>query len=259
MRRLSSGRYTCFAMLKDLIKIDSKGSFRVTEKDLAYDRISDKWEGFISLYDTNRRIEVLVDDFLGEKEIRGKKCLDVGCGLGYFSKAILRYEPASLCACDISPKLVEKLSERNPGIHCFIGNILELPSALKGEKFDVVVCSDVIEHTVNPRLATKNLLETVASSGLLSISVPNRKWHWLLRLAIAAGLRRNYEGYENYVHPMDLKTWIQEEGFEILRSEGIHTVPFRLFPKKLLRILDQNLRSSNYDYALNLAILARKR
>ena len=64
-------------------------------KELAYDRISETWEEFISTYNIDRRIEVLVDDFLGEKEILGKKCMDVGCGLGYFSYGILKYKPAS--------------------------------------------------------------------------------------------------------------------------------------------------------------------
>ncbi|MBF0504279.1 MAG: methyltransferase domain-containing protein [Candidatus Omnitrophica bacterium] len=228
-------------------------------KELAYDRISDNWEEFISSYDTDRRIEVLVNDFLGEGGITGKKCLDAGCGLGYFSKALLGYKPADLSANDISSRLVKRLSEKFPAVHCFVADILELPASLLGKTFDVVVCSDVIEHTSDPKLAIKKLAQAVCGGGLLSISVPNRRWLWLLRLAQVLGLRKNYQGWENWVSPGDFLTWITKEGFEILRCEGIHTVPFKLFPQKPLRFLDQKLRNFNYPYALNLAILARKK
>lgn len=239
--------------------MDSVGDLKAAEKELAYDRISDTWENFVSHYDEDRRVEVLVDDFLGEKEIAGKKCLDAGCGLGYFSQAFLKYKPLNLSACDVSPKLVNKLKAKIPGINCFVGDILQLPGILAGETFDVVLCSDVIEHINNPRLAVKKLAETVSSGGLLAISVPNRKWKWLLNLAMLAGLRKNYAGYENYVFPSKLKNWITEENFEILRCEGIHTIPFKFFPKKLLRALDKNLRNFNYGFSFNLAVLARKR
>lgn len=231
----------------------------MNHEELAYDRISETWEDFISSYDTDRRIEVLVNDFLGEEKIAGKKCLDAGCGLGYFSKALLAYKPASLSANDLSPRPVKRLSEKFPAIHCFVADILKLPDVLLGKEFDVVVCSDVIEHTSDPMLAVKKLTEAVAVGGLLSISVPNRKWIWLLRLAQVLGLRRNYQGWENWVYPGEFLAWIEQEGFEVLRCEGIHTVPFKLFPKKPLRFLDQKLRNFNYPYALNLAILARKK
>lgn len=240
------------------MKVELAGNPKAKEKKLAYDRISDTWESFVSRYDEERRVEVLVDDFLGKDKIFGKNCLDAGCGLGYFSQAFLKYGPARLCACDVSAKLVNKLKVKVPGIHCFVGDILELPVILDGETFDVVLCSDVIEHIDNPRLAVKKLTEIVSCGGLLAISVPNRKWKWLLNLAILAGLRKNYEGCENYVFPSELKKWIEEEKFKILRCEGVHTIPFKLFPKKLLRILDKKFRNFNYSFSFNLAILARK-
>jgi len=231
----------------------------ITSKDLAYDQITENWENFISHYDENRRIEVLVHDFLGEKQIKGKKCLDMGCGLGYFSQYILKYNPASLHACDISPNLVDKLSKKNPAINCFVANILELSSVVKEQKFNVIICSEVIEHTPDPKLATSELVKALAPGGLLAISVPNQRWHWLLDLAQFLRLRPNYKGYENWVLPSQLKEWLSHADMEIVCCEGIHSLPFPLCPKSLLRFLDQRLRKSNYAYALNLAVLARKK
>lgn len=232
---------------------------QVTPKDLAYDRISGTWDQFISSYDTDRRVEVLIDDFLGPAHIEGKTCLDAGCGLGYFTSALSKYKAARLSACDISSKLIDKVSRLVPGTECFAANILELSDALRGRTFDVVVCSDVIEHTPDPRLAVSQLTKAVVPGGLLSISVPNQRWRWLLSLAQRLGFRNRYEGYENWVRPNELKGWIEKEGFDIVCAEGIHTIPFKLFPHGLLRKLDKKMRGSNYAYSLNLAVLARKR
>ncbi len=236
--------------------IDKK--LTMTSKDFAYDRISNEWERFISHFDTNRRVEVIVDDFLGESAIKEKKCLDAGCGLGYFTEAIAKYNPSELTVCDLSPNLVQKVTQKIPTAKGYTADILNLSNDLNNEMYDVVVCSDVIEHTPDPRLAIKKLTEVIVPEGLLSISVPNRKWRWLLSLAMATGLRKHYEGYENYVSPADFKNWIQESGLKLIRCEGIHTIPFKLFPKKLLRKVDKKLRNSNYNYSLNLAILAEK-
>jgi len=104
----------------------------------------------------------------------------------------------------------------------------------------------------------KQLTQVVAPGGLFAISVPNRRWRWLLSLARAVGLRSKYEGHESWVRPKDLKIWLEEEGFEVQRAEGFHTIPFKLFPHSLLRKLDKKFRCSNYAVALNLAILAKR-
>ncbi len=237
-------------------EIDNKRE--MTKEDLAYDRISNKWDKFISHYDTNRRIEVVVDDFLGKKAIKGKKCLDVGCGLGYFTQAIEKYHPSELSACDLSPNLILKLNQKMPQVKGRVADILNLSNDLENQMFDIVVCSDVIEHTPDPRRSIQKISEVIVPGGLLSISVPNRRWRWLLSLAIALGLRKHYVGYENYVSPSNFRKWVQDAGLKLIRCEGIHTIPFQLFPKKLLRKVDEKLRNSNYNYSLNLAILAEK-
>lgn len=229
----------------------------VQGKDLAYDSIANSWDDFINSYDTNRRIEVLVHDFLGAEMLSGRTCLEGGCGLGDFSLEMLKFGPSRMVAVDISPKLVARLAERSTSIETRTADVLALPDTVP-ESFDVVVSSEVIEHTPDPKAAVRSLLSRVASGGYLALSVPNRRWIWLLRLAQGMGLRKNYKGYENWVSPAELKDWIEQEGFEVVRAEGIHVVPWQFLPKSLLRRLDRKLRRWSYRYALNLAILAKR-
>ena len=72
-------------------------------------------------------------------------------------------------------------------------------------------------------------------------------------------VRTKYLGYENWVLPSQLTQWLSEMDMEIIRSEGIHTIPFPLCPKSFLRQLDQKMRRLNYTSALNLAVLAQKK
>ena len=230
---------------------------RIAREDLAYDSIADTWGDFINNYDTNRRIEVLVHEFLGAEKLQGKTCLEGGCGLGYFSLEMLKFGPSRIVAVDIAPNLVARLAERSTAIEARTADVLALSNSVP-ESFDVVVSSEVIEHTPDPKTAVRSLLARVASGGYLALSVPNRRWIWLLRLAQWSGLRKNYKGYENWVSPAELKNWIEQEGFEVARAEGIHVVPWQFLPKPLLRWLDRKLRRRSYPYALNLAILARR-
>lgn len=232
-------------------------SREIQREDLAYDSIASTWNDFVNSYDTNRRIEVLVHDFLGAEKLRGKTCLEGGCGLGYFSLEMLKFGPSRMVAVDIAPNLVARLAERSNTIEARTADVLALSNAVP-ESFDIVVSSEVIEHTPDPKAAVRSLLSRVAGGGYLALSVPNRRWIWLLRLAQGIGLRKRYKGYENWVSPSDLKNWIEQEGFKVARAEGIHVVPWQFLPKPLLRWLDGKLRHRSYRFALNLAILAKR-
>ena len=60
----------------------------VTEEELCHERLGDEFERALSTYDTRRRVETLIDEFLTDDMVAGKDTLDVGCGLGYFSKRL---------------------------------------------------------------------------------------------------------------------------------------------------------------------------
>jgi 2-polyprenyl-6-hydroxyphenyl methylase/3-demethylubiquinone-9 3-methyltransferase len=229
----------------------------VTEKDFAYDRIWHVWGSLVSRYDTDRRIEVLVGDFI-ENGVAGKRCLDAGTGLGFFAQELDRRGAAEVVAIDIGPSLVERLQALLPSADCRVADMMDLEAALGGETFDVIVCSEAIEHTPQPRLAVLGLARRLRPGGLLSLSCPNRAWRWLLSVAQAIGLRKHYTGYENWVGAGEMRRWLEEAGLELLRAEGVHLVPWQLVPKALLRPLDVALRRVSFRYSVNLAVLARK-
>lgn len=231
----------------------------LSSEDLSYGHNIDLWKKKISNYDTQRRIEVLID-FFSKNLIHGSRCLDVGCGLGYFSRALLKYSPLEHTAMDISENLILELRMSLPKSNLVVADLMRLTDRpeLK-EKFDFIICSEVIEHTPNPKSSIENLHHVLKYEGYLSLSCPNYYWKWLLHIANVLGLRKHYKGYENWLTPFELIKILTNNGFKIVQYRGIHSVPWQFLPKFLLRLIDDLLGKYNFYFALNLAVLCQKK
>jgi len=84
-----------------------------------------------------------------------KNVLDVGCGVGFFSRylASLGLEVMSL---DARSENISVAQERHPDINFFIEDI-ENPKAKKLGSFDLIFCFGLLYHLENPFLAVRNL------------------------------------------------------------------------------------------------------
>lgn len=230
---------------------------KLTDRDLAYDHISQEWSAFIDDFDTRRRAEVLIQQFL-RPHIAGKKVLDAGCGLGTFSHALSDFDPIRHVAIDIAPTLVERLRGELTTVDAKVADLMDLSATLGTELFDAVLCSEVIEHTPNPLRAIENLSKHVAPGGYLAISCPNQLWKWSLHIAQTLNIRKKYLGYENWLWGHQVRDQILRSGLEVVAATGIHLVPWQVVPKPFLRKMDRFMEKRSFGLAVNLAILARR-
>lgn len=223
-------------------------------EDLAYENLFDDFQAALNDYDTQRRVEVLIDDFLGTLDLSGKSALDVGCGLGFFSRR-LKERDAIVTACDIAPKCVQHVQSL---CDCrgIVADVMQLTSDLRGEQFEIVVSSECVEHTPDPHVAVAEICSAVQPGGWLALSTPNRVWQPVVRTAQALRLRR-FDGYENFLTWQQLCSVVENSGLNIHRRQGLHLYPFQFGMHPISRWLDRNAQWTA-GVMINLCILARK-
>ena len=96
--------------------------------------------------------------------------LDMGCGLGDFSKFLVNIGYENVTAMDPSTRNISIVKGKN--ITCFEGDCFEFPSKLKG-KFDIVILSHVLEHIWDMRVALENVKSMLKAGGVLYIETPD--------------------------------------------------------------------------------------
>jgi 2-polyprenyl-6-hydroxyphenyl methylase/3-demethylubiquinone-9 3-methyltransferase len=223
-------------------------------RDYAYERLGEKFAGALSNYDTSRRVEVLVDDFLAAAPIANRSALDAGCGLGFFSDRLVQHG-AVVTACDLGPSLVDATRER-AGCDAVIADVLDLPEVFGRNRFDIVLSSECIEHTPDPDAAIQQLVAVAKPQGLIAISTPNVVWKPAVALSTALGIRP-FDGYENFSTWGSLRRSLGKAGATIVRERGLHLFPFQLGLHGLSRWCDGHLQVLK-PLMINLCVLAVK-
>ncbi|MGH7002323.1 MAG: class I SAM-dependent methyltransferase [Alphaproteobacteria bacterium] len=227
----------------------------IDDKELVHERLGAAFERAMSPYDTQRRVEVLVDRFLGEGRLRGRSALDVGCGLGHFSRRMLELG-ADVTACDLGPVLVQNVA-RKTGCRGVVADALNLAATFAPESFDVVVSSECIEHTPDPRRALGEMARLVKPGGFLAVSTPNLLWSPVVKLATQLKLRP-FDGLENFSTWGRIRRALGEDGVEIVAEAGLHLYPFQLGLHGLSRWLDGHAQPLK-RLMINICVLGRKR
>lgn len=113
----------------------------------------------------------LSDSILATITSSAKTVVDIGCGDGYMLYCIRKlYKPAKLFGVDLSFKRLKK-TQKNVFAFVTQGEICKLP--FPNASFDVVICSETLEHIDQYELALKELVRITKKK--LIISVPNEE------------------------------------------------------------------------------------
>lgn len=133
-------------------------------------------------------VEPHIPGFAQFNRWRGKRVLEVGCGIGTESINFAR-AGAELTAVDLSGESL-RIAERRAAvtgvadrIRFVEANAEELSSTLEGEQFDLVYSFGVIHHTPHPDRALTQMRQLTAPGGTLKLMVYHRRsWKvfWIL-------------------------------------------------------------------------------
>lgn len=108
-----------------------------------------------------------------QKEIpAGGRVLDVGCGNGVISRHLGQFGYQVL-GIDISEKTIATARSKNTLPNVRFESISAEELTAQGERYDAVICSEVLEHLDHPENLLKVIHASLKDNGLLVVTVPN--------------------------------------------------------------------------------------
>jgi 2-polyprenyl-3-methyl-5-hydroxy-6-metoxy-1,4-benzoquinol methylase len=171
----------------------------------------------------------------------GDSVLEVGCGGGH---VLERFAGCTRVGVDLSAAMLERARRRlGDEVRFFRAAAEDLPFA--AASFDVVVCTEVLEHTRDPRRVVAELMRVAAPDGRVVVSIPNeanidRAKRLIRATPIVRRLLRTLaaEGNEWHLHHFD-----RDQLFEVTRGTAriarLAGIPSSLLPVRYVALLRQ--------------------
>ena len=98
----------------------------------------------------------------------GTKILDIGVGLG---RLLSQIEFGEKNGMDISLDYLKIAREK--GINCIFSKIEDMP--YEDEYFDLIICTDVLEHVINLYECSEKILKALKKGGYFAVRVPYKE------------------------------------------------------------------------------------
>lgn len=152
-----------------------------------------------------------------------KTVLDVGCATGYLGEALVERG----CTVDGVENDVEAAAQAARALRTVVAGdlaVLDLDAELGGQRYDRIVCGDVLEHLADPAPVLRRLVGLLAPGGAVVISIPNVS-HGSIRLALLQG-RWEYQelGLLDRTH---IRFFTRRTLLELLHGAGLAAAEIR--------------------------------
>jgi SAM-dependent methyltransferase len=119
------------------------------------------------------KLTIEIVDQIEERIQPNAKVVDIGCGAGDLLKEVRRRKPTvDVSGLDFSSKAVEGACVALPDGE-FRQFVIACTLPYESGTFDLVLCTDVLEHLENPKLVAAELVRICRPGGLVAIVVPD--------------------------------------------------------------------------------------
>ncbi|MBB3772206.1 2-polyprenyl-6-hydroxyphenyl methylase/3-demethylubiquinone-9 3-methyltransferase [Angulomicrobium tetraedrale] len=186
------------------------------------------------------------------RPLEGLRLLDIGCGGGLLSEPLARMG-AEVVGIDPAERNigVASLHAQESGVPVDYRAVTAEDLADAGERFDVVLAMEVVEHVADVGLFLARASELVKPGGLLFAATLNRtKRSFALAIVgaeyVLGWLPRGTHDWNRFVTPDELAQALEAGGLRVIDREGVVFNP----------LADQWRRSS--DTAVNYLMLAER-
>lgn len=223
------------------------------ERRLFYERFARDFDAQMHPAEVSRRLEFVFGQAL-PPSLDGRSFLDAGCGTGLFSAAACE-RGARVTSLDVGPNLLAEVA-RKCDSERVVGDVMALP--FEDNAFDVVLSTEVVEHTEEPARALAELVRVARPGGTIVITTPNRRWRFAVAVAGALGLRP-YEGLENWLSFAEFTNAIASAGVAELRVGGFNAIPASAaLAQRAARAVDRLGMGRAGRFMVNMYAIARR-
>ncbi|MFK7993210.1 MAG: class I SAM-dependent methyltransferase [Granulosicoccus sp.] len=158
-----------------------------------------QWRSYLS----NRRISFFIELVSRivtlDLDLKNKRICDLGSGTGYLLREIHRLEPtAELHGFDTFEEVNQLAKMLCPSAQFVASN-----NPSDAEPFDLICCTQVLEHMVNPEEQLRALLAALNSGGYLILTVPDGR----LDTHPALSMRDDGSGYWGHINFWSPESW----------------------------------------------------
>lgn len=194
------------------------------------------------------RVEPHILEFADFPRWKGKRVLEIGCGIGTDTISFARHG-AKVTAVDLSERSLEIARQRaevfglEDGVRFFKANAEELSLTVPVEPYDLVYAFGVLHHTPQPDRALEEMRQYLAPDGSLKIMLYHR-WSWkVFSILLTCGRGRFWRLNEliarhseaqagcpvTYTYTRgQARRWLARHGFRVEAMRVEHIFPYRI-------------------------------
>src|SRR5947209_14447804 len=164
--------------------------------------------------------------------LKGLRILDIGCGAGILCEPLTRLG-ASVLGADPAEKNITAAKLHAEQSELAVDYRVTTAEALAdaGERFDIVLAMEVVEHVADVKLFVKRCAEMVNPGGLMIAATINRTMKSFVLAIVGAEyvlrwLPRGTHQWDKFVTPDELARHLENNKLAIIEQTGVAYSPF---------------------------------
>jgi 2-polyprenyl-3-methyl-5-hydroxy-6-metoxy-1,4-benzoquinol methylase len=179
-------------------------------------------------------VEPHIPGFAEFERWRGKRVLEIGCGLGTDTVNFARHG-AKVTSVDLSEKSLELAQQRirvyglQDQVQFYRGNAEELTSLVPVEPYDLIYSFGVIHHTPHPERVLEQVRQYVRPGTVVKVMVYHRRSWKALWIVLGEGRGRFWKLRDLVARSSEAQTgcpitytYTREEGRQLVERHGFH-------------------------------------
>ena len=172
-------------------------------------------------------------DLRDARPFAGLRLLDIGCGGGLLSEPMARLGAEVVGADAAAANIpVARIHAEQQGLQIDYRNTTAEEIAEGGERFDVVLNMEVVEHVADPRAFLRTCHDLLKPGGLTVTSTINRNpKSWAVAIVgaerVLRWLPRGTHDWRKFITPDELKVMLEQAGLVVVDRKGLVFNPLR--------------------------------